>query len=421
MKEEKNITESFIKKNAPLLICMLIFIAGSLIRLFLRDMTSLDSDNFLVPWFNDIKAAGGFSGLDEQVGDYNILYQTIIAFFTYLPIKPLYAYKLFSCIFDLLLALLVAYIVSKLCEKNKKACAAAAFGIVYLSPLVILNSSWWAQCDAIYTFFGIASLYLLSRKKDLAAMIVYGAAVTFKLQAIFLLPVIVLVLFMRKKTHLLYLAAVPAVMIVLSLAGIIAGRNISDIFTIYFSQTSIYKSVALNYPSVWGLASDAVHAASFFAGKEIITQEQLYNILKYPAIAITAAALGAYMLVWLKKRVRIDLKNIIIMAFILSYTCVLLLPSMHERYGFIYEILALIIAFIDRKTVYLVCIMYAVTLITYIHFLSNCYFMPLAVLSAVNIFVYIMYAVRLSRFLQENSRSSSTDERTAAPVPHITE
>ena len=127
------------------------------------------------------------------------------------------------------------------------------------------------------------------------------------------------------------------------------------------------------------------------------------------------------MLVWLKKRVRIDLKNIMIMAFILSYTCVLLLPSMHERYGFIYEILALIIAFIDRKTVYLVCIMYAVTLITYIHFLSNCYFMPLAVLSAVNIFVYIMYAVRLSRFLQENSRSSSTDERTAAPVPHITE
>ena len=239
-------------------------------------------------------------------------------------------------------------------------------------------------------------------------MVVYGVAFTFKLQAVFLMPVIVLVLFMRKKTHLLYLLVIPAVMIVLSLAGIASGRNVSEVFTIYFSQTSIYKAVSLNSPSVWGLAADAVYAASFFAGKEVISAEGLYNILKYPAIIITGAALAAIMLFWLKKKVSTNLECIMIMAFLLAYTCVLLLPSMHERYGFVYEILALIIAFIDRKTIYLLCIMYTVTLITYIHFLSNVYFMPISVLSAVNIFIYIMYMIMLNKRLTGKASQTVT-------------
>lgn len=406
MKDASDAKTGFIKKYGLWLAVIIIFSVGTLIRFLLRDMTSLDSENFLVPWFNDIKEAGGFSGLGEQVGDYNILYQTIIALFTYIPLKALYAYKLFSCVFDVLLALMSAYTVFHLSSNNKPALAVTAFGLVYLSPIVFLNSAWWAQCDAIYTFFGLLSLFLLAKKKDLAAAIVYSIAFTFKLQAIFLLPVIMFVLFMRKKSHMLFLLLIPVVMTVLSLAGLLSGRNASDVFTIYFSQTSIYKSVALNYPSVWGLASDTVYAASYFAGKELISPEQLYNILKYPAIIITAAALCIYMLVWLKKNINIDLKSIIIMSFILSYTCVLLLPSMHERYGYIYEILALIIAFIDRKTIYLLCLMYTLTLITYIHFLSDCYFMPISVLSAVNIFIYVMYMIKLNKLLLKNSASA---------------
>ncbi len=423
MNKEKTGGNTAVGNKRGLIIAgVIIFIAGTVIRLLLRDMTSLDLENFLVPWFDEIKASGGFAGLGKQVGDYNILYQTIIALFTRIPVKAVYAYKLFSCIFDVLLAVLSAHVVYKLAGKNKTKLAVTAFGLVYLSPIVILNSSWWGQCDAIYTFFGLLSLYLLSKKKDLAAMAVYGVAFTFKLQAVFLLPVIALVLFMRKKTHLLYLLVIPAVMIVLSLAGIASGRNVSEVFTIYFQQTSIYKAVALNSPSLWGLAADGVYAASFFAGKEIISAEGLYNILKYPAIIITGAALAAIMLFWLKRRVCTDLESVLIMAFLLAYTCVLLLPSMHERYGFVYEILALIIAFIDRKTIYLLCMMYTVTLITYIHFLSNVYFMPISVLSAVNIFIYIFYMIKLNkRLLGKAADNSETRNRLTDSPPEITE
>ena len=114
---------------------------GTVIRILLRDMSSLDLEDFLIPWFNEIKSAGGMDGLGQQVGDYNILYQTLIALFTYLPIKAVYAYKLFSCIFDVLLVVLCAHVVYKLADKNKAPLAVTSFGLVYLSPIVILNSS----------------------------------------------------------------------------------------------------------------------------------------------------------------------------------------------------------------------------------------------------------------------------------------
>ena len=52
-------------------------------------------------------------------------------------------------------------------------------------------------------------------------------------------------------------------------------------------------------------------------------------------------------------------------AFILAYTCVFFLPKMHERYGYLYEILAILIAFVDRKTIIPCVVLNMVSLITY--------------------------------------------------------
>ena len=58
--------------------------------------------------FETIKNGGGLTALNEQVGDYGLLYQTIIALFTYVDANPVYLYKSFSVIFDFLLALSIA-------------------------------------------------------------------------------------------------------------------------------------------------------------------------------------------------------------------------------------------------------------------------------------------------------------------------
>ncbi|MBQ3887000.1 MAG: DUF2029 domain-containing protein [Clostridia bacterium] len=389
----------FLKKYDVILWGCLFFIVGTVIRFALRDLTSIDTDEFLVPWYHEIQYGGGLQYLGHQVGDYNILYQTLIALFTYCPLKPLYAYKLFSCCFDVLLAGLAAYIVYRAAEQSGRYKALAAFGLVYLSPVVFINAAWWGQCDAIYTFFGIAALYFLSREKDFTAFILYGVSMTFKLQAIFLMPMMLFSVFCRKKWHLVYVLMIPAVMVLLSMGGLLAGRQISDVFTIYLHQTASYPSVALNYPSVWGLLSDTGHIINYAAGTEVLSSETLYNVVKYPAILIAVGVLAAYMFLWRRKGVTFTLKHTLIMAFILAYTCVILLPSMHERYGYVYEILSLILVLLYPKLTVKVIILHGVTLCTYIHFLSNCYFVPIAVLSVINIVLYVLMVRFLCREL----------------------
>lgn len=76
---------------------------------------------YLVPWF-DYFAERGFRGLSEQVGDYNLLYQTIIALMAQIcarvPIGCVHLYKLISGVFDFLLALAGASFVADACGEN---------------------------------------------------------------------------------------------------------------------------------------------------------------------------------------------------------------------------------------------------------------------------------------------------------------
>lgn len=100
---EKNIQNYLLGKKESVLSAVIIIIA-IIIRFIGRDFESGDMHRFLIPWFIEIKQAGGISSLSEQVGDYGLLYQTLIAIMTSTPLKAIYLYKLLSVSFDFLLA-----------------------------------------------------------------------------------------------------------------------------------------------------------------------------------------------------------------------------------------------------------------------------------------------------------------------------
>ena len=50
------------------------------------DHSSPDMNVFLVPWYEQIVENGGFRALAQGVGDYNVLYQTLICLFSYIPL-----------------------------------------------------------------------------------------------------------------------------------------------------------------------------------------------------------------------------------------------------------------------------------------------------------------------------------------------
>ena len=60
----------------------------------------------------------------------------------------------------------------------------------------------------------------------------------------------------------------------------------------------------------------------------------------------------------LKKTEEADKQQLIYIAFILSFTTVFFLPCMIDRYGYIYEILALVLVFFNKKTLLPAVILY---------------------------------------------------------------
>lgn len=410
---------SFVRKHYFVIFGLLYFVLGVIIRIEFMDQQSGDAEFFLLPWYKEIKEGGGFDYLGTQVGDYNILYQTVIAALTYLPIKDLHAYKIFSCIFDVFLSVLAAYIVYNFAPKRKKLAATAAFGAFFLCPLVFINSSWWAQCDAIYTFFGIAALYLLARNRTMFSLIIYGIAFAFKLQAIFLMPVFLFVIFCRKKWQFVYFLFIPVVMVILSIPGIIAGRSVMDVFTVYFNQTGTYAELDLNYPSVWAVPADVVYAIDGIAGKELVSQEQIYHIFKYPAVLTAVVVLAVHMLKWMRRKVEFSAINIFRMGFLLNYTCVIFLPGMHERYGFCYEMLGLILAFVDRKAIKPLLIIQGITLFDYIVYFTNFRYVPMSVLLVGNLIAYIMYTRYVYRSMFPSQYGDDSKEEMPEPSKEL--
>lgn len=392
---------SFLGNHLCIIALVVITVMAIAARFVLRNFQSGDAYYFLLPWYETIKQQG-FSALSHQVGDYNMLYQFLVAIFTILPMKALYAYKLFSLIFDFLLAVAAAHIVYKNTEDHRQLKAVVMYACVLFSPLVLFNAALWAQCDVVFTFFCVLSLYMMYKDSYIASMILFGVAMAFKLQAIFLLPLLLFCYLRKKKFTFLYFLIVPAVMIFLSLPGLLHGRKITEVFTNYFSQTSTYKSMSMNYPSFWTMFQD-----------KALDSEDRFAMFSTLAVLLTIAILIVYLLIWYKKKVALSYENLFSMGVIVVYTCVLFLPSMHERYGFLYEILALFVAFRYYRTIPILLLTYSVSITAY-----GLYLFPnttnIAVLSFLNMAAYVAYSVYLNRQMLKEADGDNKLSDTAA-------
>lgn len=376
---EKRILE-WVEKHIYYLYIIAITIVSIAIRYGFRDFVSGDMVSFLLPWYEVIDANGGINSLQEQVGDYNLLYQTIIAFFTYLPLDAIYKYKILSGIFDYLLAAAAGYFIYDISKENKVRNGLLAYTIVCLSPLVFLNSACWGQCDSIYTFFCVASLVLFMKERYGWAFLAYGIAFCFKFQTIFLLPFYLFAYLIKKSFSILNFLWIPGAMVIVGIPALIMGRGIKDTFLIYLSQTETYTAMFLNYPSFWRLIL-------------VNNQEEIAQMMKMPAILFTVAALGGLMFVWLRQKAEMEAKTMVYMAFIVVFTCVLFLPAMHERYGFLYEILSIVLVFLYPKTLGLSLALHILSMRTYGYFLFDTTIGNYYLMSVVNVIVYVIYVI----------------------------
>lgn len=341
------------RKHKNGLFFLMINIFGILVRCSGISFLSGDMQAFLLPWFNSMKNVGGGAALECQIGDYNVLYQTIIALITYIDCDPVFMYKCISILFDYTLAASTAWFVSKI-TNNKifEIQFNIIYGAVLFLPTVLLNSSYWGQCDSIYTTFLILTLFFIYDEKYVCAFIMLGLGFAFKLQMIFIVPFIICYYFCTQKFSILHICIS---IITFWLTGIIAfinGRNLLAPFTIYASQTTTYEHMYMNSPSFWLIVGDD------------------YNSLKSFSIIFTMVLLGTGMYIMLSKKIIMDtLEDYISIAAGFVWTCLMFLPAMHERYSYPLDILLLILGTLNKKYLIYAVVSVMLSIITYGHYL----------------------------------------------------
>ena len=331
-----------INKHRNVLLLVLLFALGAAIRWAGRYFVSEDMTYCLMPWFEKIKAAGGLPALSNQVGDYGILYQTLISIMTYLPIQSVVQYKLLSSLFDIPLALVAAAIYRDVRLSDKVATPETrsrvrmqswlVAAVVWLLPTVMLNSSYWGQCDSLYATCCLATLYLLRRNSFVGAFVMLGLAFACKLQTVFILPIIGVYYLVQKRFSLFWILLSVVVMWLSGIVAFAYGRNLLAPILIYTGQVGHYQEMYMSFPSLWMLVGNDYWSMRWFA-----------ILLTFAVLAV-----GLWYCLNHKHNILSNGRFYAVAAWFM-WSMLLFLPSMHDRYAYLLDLLLVLLACWDRR------------------------------------------------------------------------
>jgi Gpi18-like mannosyltransferase len=218
-----------------------------------------------------------------------------------------------------------------------------------------MNSSVWAQCDAIYVAFVLFSFYAALKDRRIAMWLLWGVAIAFKLQATFFLPVLIYLWLASKKSRIYdpLLALIPFVLGLLP--PLLAGQPIDSVLSVYVVQGVTYPHLSANAASIFGLYP--------FGPAGFIPVGRLVAI----------AAVGS-LLVFALLKMKMDRQKSALLAFATVSVLLLpfLLPQMHERYFYLAEIFSLLLACLSVRMVWVAAAIQFASAITYlVEFLND--------------------------------------------------
>jgi Gpi18-like mannosyltransferase len=160
------------------------------VRLISYPVITSDYTYFVSKWFDALGSHPGLSAFAEPFANYAPLYLYMLKALTYVPVSSLVSAKTLSFAFDIAIAVLACLAMRLLKPEWSKEKLFFVFALMLSIPTVVLNSSLWAQSDAVYAAFVLGSALGLFASAPLVAVISFGIALSIKLQAIFFLPVL---------------------------------------------------------------------------------------------------------------------------------------------------------------------------------------------------------------------------------------
>jgi Gpi18-like mannosyltransferase len=296
----------------PLVVWSIVLFA---LMLFLRYelLAMSNGDLRLIQEWYGFLVQNGVKGLaNGTFSNYPPAYLYLLWFTTLFKwIKPAVAIKLIPTAFDLLSAWMIYKIARTRFDDDKPLLFTALF---LLLPTVMVNSTGWGQIDNTYTSFLLVCFYLILTKRPFWALAAFGAAFSFKAQAIFLLPFLGIML-LRKQVRWFDFFAIPIVYLILPLPAVLLGRSWESIINLYVGQVGQFQDLARNAPNLY-----------------VFIPNEYYH----PVLEIGLGVFAVVMLIWAwinwRTKSPVSPKQLALTALVSAALIPFLLPKMHDRY-----------------------------------------------------------------------------------------
>ncbi|SFU60950.1 hypothetical protein [Butyrivibrio sp. M55] len=333
----------------------LLILISVFIRFKLAPNTELSPDyNFYYKeWVEFYRQNGIIKGLSNAPGDYYVPFNVIYALSSLFPCEAWVPLSIVPAICEFISAFFIYKIFYLLTEKKR--CSVFIGVMTLYLPFVIFDGALWKQVDAVYTCFLMIAMYKLLKQQYRTSMIWYSVAFAFKLQAILFLPLYLIIYItggfngaenegkeLSKKTafSILEFLWIPFVYLVAGLPEVLAKHGLRATYFAYLEQTGELDSEG------YGMVSYCPNIYNWGF-------DDHYKLLSTAAVMVLAAVLVVIAFFCYRFREKIDRNLVLYLAIWTSWTCVILLPGMHERYDYAMLILLTPFAMMVRKKIML--------------------------------------------------------------------
>lgn len=357
-----------------LLFLLGVSVAGFVMRYAMKGYAGADYNIYIGPWMEQIKQVGILKSFGMEVGNYPPLYMYVFALLTILPCSYLTSVKLLFSVFDYILAAVCGCLVYE-AGKNKNQ-GILMYAVVLLLPTVAADSGLWAQVDSSYAAFLMLSLLFLAKDKPVASFWFYGLSFALKLQCLFLLPLYLVLWTKKKNMKLWHFLLIPLTYVITVIPSWIAGRSLKDLLSIYFNHYGEYTDIlSMNRPNAYVLT----------------VNDMLQEYIGGAGVWFTLGLLLCLMYYLVRKNTRISAGYMIHAGLLILMIVTFFLPYMHERYGYVADLLAVAYGILHVKKFYIPIITTACSLGGYVGFVTGTFPIPYVVLAL--FFLYALYDV----------------------------
>ena len=195
---------------------------------------------------------------------------------------------------------------------------------MFLLPSVMLNAAAWGQSDAIYSGFCIILVAAALRNHWATMLAAFGAALAFKLQAVFIGPFLLYMVISRRVPIIWWFVIPIAVYTLFMFPAWLAGRPAIELAMVYFDQFNTWSWLSMNAPNPWAYV-------------------QYFKVVSHDVgvmVGLILAVLAGIAIAATSLRWRFETTDLLLLALSSAALMPYILPKMHDRYFFIADVLA---------------------------------------------------------------------------------